>query len=80
MVFSFIFSKEKRGCVLNYAAQLKRYFDKHYGEYEYSAAWYVNPAPNMWKFEILELNRIVTLICDEDGRVTEEREKLYEQL
>ena len=56
-----------------YMKYLQKYFDAHYGEYADSAGWLVNPAPNKWQFIILELNRKVTLTCDDSGHVTEEK-------
>lgn len=52
-----------------YCKKLQLYFDKHYGQYEDSVAWFNNPAPNVWAFVIPELNEHVELICDENGKI-----------
>lgn len=53
-----------------YNIRLSNYFDAHYGKYEGIAEWYVNPAPNQWKFEIPRIG-VVVLICSDDGKITE---------
>lgn len=50
--------------------RLNNYYKKHYGENDFDE-WYVNPAPNKWKFE--RNGKIVVLVCDvNSGKVTEE--------
>ena len=56
-----------------YARRLQAYFDRHYGQYDESAEWFTDVAANQWKFRIPELKRVVTLICDDNGRVSEGR-------
>lgn len=56
-----------------YAARLSKYFLAHYGEYEETAEWYINPAPNQWKFEIPGSGKAILLTCDENGNVHEIR-------
>lgn len=55
-----------------YQTRLARYFEENYGEYEDSAAFYNNPAPNQWFFDIPELNISVLLTCAVGGAVLEE--------
>lgn len=62
-----------------YERKLQRYFDEYYGAYEYSdeyedaVEYYVNPAPNQWKFYIPDLGVVVILTCDDSGEVDEIR-------
>ena len=50
--------------------RLNNYYKAHYGENE-TDGFYVNPAPNKWKFE--RNGKIIILVCDEfTGKVTEE--------
>lgn len=62
--------------VLNYYQFLDRYFNKHFGEYDETVLWYVDPAINKWKFMIRELGQVITLTCDNNGVVTEERRNI----
>ena len=39
--------------------RLNNYYKKHFGERD-TDEWYVNPAPNMWKFERDEKTIILT--------------------
>ena len=49
--------------------RLNKYYLKHYGEHD-TDEWYVNPAPNKWKFE--RDGKIIILVCNEEtGEVTE---------
>ena len=49
--------------------KLNNYYKKHFGERD-TDEWYVNPAPNKWKFE--RNNRTIILECNkETGEVTE---------
>ncbi len=49
--------------------KLNNYYKKHYGEKD-TDEWYVNPAPNVWKF--IRNGKNITLICDkETGEVFE---------
>ena len=59
-----------------YHERLQKYFDRTFGAYEESAEWYVNPAPNKWKFIIPELEIVVTLTCNNIGWVIEKRDKI----
>lgn len=50
--------------------RLDKYYKKHYGELD-TDEWYVNPAPNKWKFD--RDDKTIILVCDEQtGEVTEE--------
>ena len=49
---------------------LEAYFDQHYGKHADEAAFYPDPAPNMWRFEVPSLCIEVEL-TEEDGKVTE---------
>ena len=53
-----------------YRVRLSRYFDEHYLQYEDDTLWFVDPAPNQWLFDIVELNKRVELTCDDKGNVT----------
>ena len=55
-----------------YRKHLGRYFDMHYGEYENTVMWSVDPTLKQWRFHIPELNKVVTLTCDDFGVVTEQ--------
>lgn len=55
-----------------YRKRLQKYFDEHYGIYEYVAEFFVNPAPNQWKFNIPGRGLTITLTCNYLGDVTEE--------
>lgn len=50
--------------------RLEKYYKKHYGEND-NDEWYVNPAPNKWKFK--RDGKIIILVCDEHGEVTEKK-------
>lgn len=51
-------------------SQLDKYYKKYYGERD-TDEWYVNPAPNMWKFERSGVTIILT--CDmQTGKITEQ--------
>ena len=56
-----------------YEGVLKGYYYSYYGMYEEETEFYVNPAPNKWKFYIPSLGMIVTLACDDEGEITEYR-------
>ena len=50
--------------------RLNKYYKAYYGENDFDE-FYVNPAPNKWKFE--RNGEIIILVCDEHtGKVTEE--------
>ena len=49
---------------------LESYFDQHYGKHADEAAFYPDPAPNMWRFEVPSLCIKVEL-TEQDGKVTE---------
>lgn len=55
-----------------YQKHLTNYFTEHYGQYEDSAEFWPNPAPNQWLFRIPELGVKVRLICTDRGVVREE--------
>ena len=59
-----------------YDSKLQRYFDKHYGAYDETAEYYVNPAPNIWLFDIPELGMTIELTCDDKGLITERCEPM----
>lgn len=47
--------------------RLNNYYKKHYGERD-TDEWYVNSAPNVWKF--IRNGKTINLICDkENGEV-----------
>lgn len=49
--------------------RLDKYYKKVYGESDFDE-WYVNPAPNIWKF--VRDGKTITLVCDMNtGKVTE---------
>lgn len=54
-----------------YEEHLRRYFDEHYGEYDETVEWYVNPGQNKWEFKVPELGVKIILRCNERGHVTE---------
>lgn len=58
-----------------YRDHLQRYFDALYSEYENDAAFYNDPSPNQWLFEISDLSVKVLLTCDDEGIVTETRKQ-----
>ena len=50
-------------------SRLNKYYKKHFGESDFDE-WYVNPAPNVWKFD--RNGETITLVCDVvTGEVTE---------
>ena len=59
-----------------YRHYLQRYFDALYSEYENDAAFYNDPAPNKWLFEIPDLSIKVLLTCDDDGIIAETRRQI----
>lgn len=59
-----------------YQRRLAKYFEEHYMKYEDTAGWWNDPAPNQWLFDIQELGIRVELICDEEGKIHEQRYKL----
>ena len=49
--------------------RLNKYYKKHFGERD-TDEWYVNPAPNRWKF--VRDGKIISLVCNkETGEVLE---------
>lgn len=56
-----------------YQRRLVKYFTEHYSQYEDSAEYWIDPAPNQWLFDIPELKVKIELTCDEKGNVTEFR-------
>lgn len=50
-------------------SRLNKYYKKHYGESDFDE-WYVNPAPNVWKF--VRDGKIIVLEADvKTGKVIE---------
>lgn len=50
-------------------SRLEKYYKKHFGERD-TDEWYVNPAPNKWKF--VRDKKTISLVCDkETGEVFE---------
>lgn len=43
--------------------RLNNYYKKHYGERD-TDEWYVNSAPNVWKF--IRNGKTINLICDKE--------------
>ncbi len=54
-----------------YERHLQKYFDEHYGEFEETVEWFVDSAPNKWKFIVPELSIAVTLVCGSNGEINE---------
>lgn len=52
-----------------YHSHLQKYFDKHFEQYKDTIEYFVDPAPNQWKFYIPELEITVFLVCDDNGKV-----------
>lgn len=51
--------------------KLNNYYKKHYGEND-TDEFYVNPAPNKWKFKRDE--KIIILVCDmQTGKIEEKK-------
>lgn len=61
-----------------YQKRLSNYFMEHYAHYEddHDIGWYNNPAPNVWKFTIPHLRKLIVLICNDDGHVNEQVYKI----
>ena len=57
-----------------YRDKLNAYFNSRYWKYADDVEWYVDTAPNVWRFYIPWFNEIVTLTCDDDGHIREEVE------
>lgn len=57
-----------------YQNRLSKYFNENYGPYEYTAGFYVDPAPNKWVFVIPELKLKIKLTCYDNGQVVETRD------
>lgn len=50
-------------------SKLNKYYKQHYGERD-TDEWYVNPAPNIWKF--IRDGKTIILECDkETGKIFE---------
>lgn len=54
-----------------YQRHLAVYFADNYSQYEDSAEYQNDPAPNQWLFNIPELEKKIELTCSEKGDVTE---------
>lgn len=52
-----------------YQNHLQKYFDKHFKEYENTVEYFVDPAPNQWKFTIPELDQTILRVCEDSGKV-----------
>lgn len=52
-----------------YQRRLAKYFEEHYSEYEDTAEFYPDPAPNVWKFAIPNFGVDITLICDDTSEI-----------
>lgn len=59
-----------------YMGRLQKYFDNYWSAYGDSAGWLVNPKPNQWQFIIMDLGLKITLTCNDNGRVSERRERV----
>lgn len=53
-----------------YQTRLAFMFEEDYGHLENEIEWYVDPAPNMWMFDVPSHKLRVTLTCDDMGVVT----------
>lgn len=51
--------------------KLNERFIQKYAQYEKTVEWFVNPAPNAWKFDIQELKVRIIMTCDDVGNITE---------
>lgn len=58
-----------------YQRRLAKYFTEHYEQYEDTAEYWNDPAPNQWLFDIPELGVRVELTCKENGEVVEQQYK-----
>lgn len=45
--------------------RLEKAFMSNYKEHEWNAEWYNNTSENSWRFDIPELKKQITLICNE---------------
>lgn len=59
-----------------YMSRLQKYFDTYWGAYGDSAGWLVNSKPNQWIFVVEGLGLKITLTCNDNGRVSENRERV----
>ena len=60
--------------------RLQKYFDANYSEYSDTAQYHTDPQNNMWLYDIEELGKSITLICDENtGTVTETQKELTQE-
>lgn len=59
-----------------YQKRLNERFIQKYAQYEKTVEWFVNPAPNVWKFDIPELKVRIVMTCDDKGNITESLIKL----
>ena len=50
-----------------YNRRLELYYNSHLKDFDSEIEWYVNPAPNQWKFELRGV--ITVLTCDDNGVV-----------
>lgn len=53
-----------------YQRRLAKYFAEHFEQYEDTAEFWNDPAPNKWLFDIPELDVKIELTCDDNGKVT----------
>ena len=59
-----------------YQRRLAKYFEDNYVEYEDTAEYWNDPAPNQWLFDIPDLRLRVELTCNDKGVVTEQKYNL----
>ena len=54
-----------------YHNRLEKYYRKHYGQYDDTIEWFINPKINIWRFYIPEEETIVYLECFDNGMIKE---------
>ena len=59
-----------------YQRRLAKHFTEHYEQYEDTAEFFEDPAPNQWLFDIPELGMRVELTCDRKGAIHAETYEL----
>ena len=52
-----------------YQRRLAKYFEDHYAQYEDSAEFFNDPAPNQWLFDVPELGLRFELTCKISGEI-----------
>lgn len=63
-----------------YKCKLTDYIYEKYPDYVDKSEWFVNPAPNQFKGYFPEMRKVITFTCDDDGRITEEKQLLVKDL